>query len=294
MQTLTFTNANGDSIEAQDMFVAYNAEYRLMSFMPDPLNSPAVTDRGYQQDGLSYKYSRAEPRMMTLRVQYRADGYEAMREKENELRGIFNPRLDEGTLVYEDDYWSKTIAVKVEAEPIFPRTHNYSRNIFSVLLTAYYPFWSDIAFTDVNLVGVSGGFYWTSPTYFTGDFYLGDITGSSAQASNIGHLPAPLRIEWTGVATDPKITLEDTGEFILLDGSLTSDQRLIITTGYNNKKVYIQTISTGVITEDNSLIDSTSTFFSLPIGTSTLSFSATSGGSDSVVVIRYKQLFIGV
>lgn len=292
MRKITYTNSLGTSIILKD-YVIGTSDYKLQQWNPERLNIESITSKGYQQDGVTYKYEDANPRQIDFTGL--AYSYDDAADTEETLNTIFNPILGEGTLKHEYGDYSREITVRVLGQPIIPTAKVDNSLTFSVIMQADYPFYRDLTYTEVELMGVSGGFEFDSPSFYfeTGTtFTFGDISASSGVLTNLGHAPAPLYMEWTGVATNPKLTLVDTGDFILLNGSLTSDQRLIITTGYGNKTVSIQTISTGVIVQDNSLVDDSSTYFSAPIGNSTISFSADSGGTTSVVTVKYKQLWL--
>jgi hypothetical protein len=288
MPKIYYENALGTEIE-----IDYRP-YLLRALEISPLINVPRTSKGYGQDGESFREAYAEPRDFNLTIGIFDSNID---QAIFEFLRVFNPKLGEGTLTIETDYQSKEIKVYIDASPTVSYGFDSYTNTFamvSISMTAYDPYFIDENYTSIDLVGVSGGFYWTAPVYFTDDFYLGDLSGSSKVLTNLGDVPAPLRFEWTGVAENPKLTLEDTEEFILLNRSLTSDERAIITTGYGDINVYIETLSTGAIVKDFSIVDKTSTFFKLPLGESTISFSADSGGSDSVVTIRYKNLYIGV
>jgi len=294
MEQVTFTNANGESI----VWATDSATYRLRSFDMTPLVDTPQTSQGYQQEGYSYEEAHAEARDGIIRCTVFGTSFADMYEKRREIKRIMNPKLGEGMIVYVNDYITEgwALTVKVDAEPNFPTDgENFGSNFMfgSVSITAYEPYWHDIDDTEVDFFGLTDAFYWETPTYFDGAFYLGEVSSASKNVTNIGDVPAPLTIEWTGAATNPKITLENTGEYILLIRVLTSDEKLIITTGYGEKNVYIQTISTGAITEDFSIVDEDSDLYMLPVGTSTISLSADSGASTAAVKIKYKNQYIG-
>lgn len=293
MRKITFENSRMQSIIIKD-YVLASTEYKMLGLEIDPFETEGITSKGYQQNGVTFKYTQGNPRLVSFTGLIYCDGFTDAFEQEELLKTIFNPMLGEGTLTYENDAIDRNSIARVVGQPIIPSFKNYTSNTFSVIMQMDDPFFYDIDYTEVELIGVTGGLEFDSPTFSFESgtsFTVGDISASSGVITNNGHAPAPLLIEWTGVATDPKLLLEDTGEFILLNGSLTSDQRLIITTGYGNKRVAIETISTGAIVYDSSIVDDTSTFFSAPIGNSTISFSAVSGGSTSVVTVKLKQLW---
>jgi hypothetical protein len=294
-EIVTFTNASGESI----VFSNQGTVYRLYDFNMKPAKSKAITKRGYRQDGETYKRQNGMPRDFILEFCILGSGYSDMFQKRREVKRIMSQALDEGKVKYQNDYFTTgvEIDVKIDEEPEFGTDKNvfgFHSQIGVISMTAYYPYWRDLTYTQIGLVGLSGGFFWETPTYFDGAFYVGEVAAASQIVTNSGDVPAPLEITWQGVSEDPKITLEDTGEFILLNKTLDSDTRLHIYTAYGNKIVYVETISTGELVKNNSLIDPTSTFFSLPVGNSTISLSATSGAASAAVELKYKNLYSGV
>jgi len=294
-EIITFTNASGESI----VFSNQGTVYRLHNFEIKPAKSKAITKSGYRQDGLTYKSQNGMPRDFILEFCILGNGFSDMFQKRREVKRIMTQALDEGKIKYQNDYFTTgvEIDVKVDEEPEFGTDKNvfgFHSQIGVVSMTAYYPYWRDVEYTRIGLVGLSGGFAWTTPTTFSGGFNMGQASSASKIATNIGDVPCPLEIVWQGASENPKITLEDTGEFILLNKTLDSDTRLHIYTAYGNKVVYVETISTGEIVKNNSLIDPTSTFFSLPVGNSTISLSATSGAASAAVDPKYKNLYSGV
>ena len=294
MERITYTNGAGESI----VIATDSPVYRLKSFLSKPVRHNVLTSKGYRQDGETYETSNAEPRDLLLSFIIFGNGFDDQYEKRFGIKGIMAPELSPGTLRYHNDYFTEgvEITVKIEEEPSFGSGKDFGRHtqICAVIATAYNPYWHDIDYTEVELVGVTGGFYWEEPTYFDGSFYMGEISSASKLVTNGGHVPAPLIVEWQGESENPKIMLEDTGDFILLSETLGDDIKLIINTAYGNKTVYVETISTGEQVKNNSLIDPTSKFFSLPRGNSTLSLSADSGAAAAAVKIKYKNLYSGV
>ncbi len=294
MERITYTNSAGESI----VIATNSPAYRLKSFLSKPVKHRVLTSKGYKQDGETYESSNAEPRDLVLSFIILGDGFADQYGKRFGIKGIIAPELSPGTLRYENDYFTDgvEIVVKIEEEPSFGAGKDLGRHsqVCAVVATAYDPYWRDIEYTEIELVGITGGFYWDSPEYFDGAFYMGEVSSASKLVNNRGHVPAPLIFEWQGESENPKITLVDTGEFILLSETLDSDTKLIINTAYGNKSVYVQTISTGGQIKNNSLVDPTSKFFSLPRGNSTLSLSADSGAAAAAVKAKYKNLYSGV
>lgn len=295
MEKVTYTNAKGDSIE-----IATNSgAYRLINLNIEPITDTPVISQGYRQNGYDYKSATAEMRDITPTFIVFGSGAYDLFEKRREVKRVMNPKFDQGVLRYKNDYMSAEITVKIDAEPFFAtdkENFGYHSEVCSVSMTAYDPYWRDLSETQVELIGLTSPFLITDPIYFeeSTPFFMGEVGAATQIIHNAGDVPAPLKIEWVGAATNPKITLKDTGEYILLDKVLESHEKLIITTAYGDKNVYIQNLNTGEIVKDFSIVNTASDFFSLPVGNSTVSLSADAGAGSAAVTLMYKNLFIGV
>lgn len=290
MEKLTITSAQG-TIEISTK----SAQYRLQSFSASPLVDTAQTSKGYKQEGYDFEAAFAEMRDFSVSFIVFGKGYNDLFAKRRQIKKLLNPKLNDMLLIYKNDYTEKEITVKVDAEPLFSTSKDnfgYHTELCAFTMTAYNPFWRDLSTTIVDMVGLSGGFYWDSPTYFEDKFYLGELSSALKTVYNAGDVPAPLQIEWTGQAENPKIELVDTGEYILLDKTLSISEKLIITTGYGEKNVFIE--DGGNVTKDFSIVNPASTFFSLPVGNSTVALSADTGAPEASVRLKYKNLYSGV
>ncbi len=298
MEKITYINSLGESIT----WSSNSAQNRLKSFSMTPLVDTAQTSKGFQQDGYNYENAFTEMRDIAASCIIMGNGYADMFQKRRSVKRIMNPKLSPGKLIYENDFYTDgiEITVKIDAEPVFSTDRDnfgFHSMIGVVSMTAFDPFWRDIEESSVELVGLTDPFfYWTDPKYFSmaTPLYFGAVESASAVVDNIGDVPAALTIEWVGAADNPRITLEDTGEYIQLDGTLAPDHKLIITTGYGDKNVYVETISTGVRVKDFSIVDPDSIFFSLPVGNCTISLSADSGAENAAVTLKYKNHYLGV
>jgi len=297
MERITITNALGESV----VMATNSGVNRLTNFTSTPLKDTAISVKGYQQDGALYEAAYTEVRDFTVRGYMFGQGKADLYEKRREFKRVLNPKLGLAELKYQNDYFSDglVIPVKIDTEPVFASDKDglrYHTQTFGVSLTAYDPYWRDREDTEVELIGMEDPFLWDDPEYFAEatPFYLGQIASASVRVFNGGDVPAPLTIEWVGAATNPKILLEDTGEYILLDKILEADEKLIITTAYGQKAVYVEDISTGERVKDFSIVNPASSFFKLPVGYSTISLSADAGAASAAVKLIYKNLYYGV
>jgi hypothetical protein len=295
MEQLIYTNARGESIT----FATNSAIYRILTLRFAPLVETGLSSQGYQQDGYDLNSAYSEMRDIMGTVMVFGSGFDDLFTKRREIKRIMNPKLGEGVLRYTNGILTKEITVKLDNELEFNTNKDfwgYHACIFNFNFTAYNPFWRDIEYTEIDLVGLGAPFYFDEPIYYeeATAFYLGSISSANTIINNGGDVPAPLILEWVGGATNPAIECIDTGEYILLNRVLGADEKLIITTEYGNKKVFIETISTGERVQDFSIVDPSSTFFSLPVGNSTLALSADVGAGEAAVNVKFKCLYAGI
>lgn len=122
-------------------------------------------------------------------------------------------------------------------------------------------------------VGTGAKFPWTFPVNF------GPSTGGTLQVANNGLYPAKPVYKITGPVTNPRITNPATGQFIRVNLTLgagdvvlvDSDSHIVRLNGANR----------------NLALDVGSSFFTIPPGGASLSFSSTDGGSVSGSVTAY-------
>lgn len=121
----------------------------------------------------------------------------------------------------------------------------------------------------------------------------GLVTNKRMNVINTGDVQTPLIIEWVGVVTNPIITNTRTGEFIKVNTTIAKGEKLIIHTAYGNKKV-LKVNASGTVTNAFGLIDLSSKFFDLEIGSNIISYNADSGADDSTLFIHYNNQYLGV
>jgi hypothetical protein len=130
------------------------------------------------------------------------------------------------------------------------------------------------------------------PIKFEGDGVTFASKGAVSAITISGDVPSPIRAEFKGGATTPKLTLSNTGEFIKVNITLEDTEELVITTDYGNKLVNKKNAD-GSLTSANHLISNDSTFITLPIGDNTLTFSADAGDNVEVYIYWYNW-YMGV
>lgn len=278
MEKITYTNALGDSLTFD-----YTGEYILTDFtgMAAADVSPATT-AGYKQHGETLNDVVLGIRVMTLNILLYGNRY----EKKRNLDRLFNPLYGEGTLIYTNDYQSKMIKCIATVPPQITKREG-CLFIAEVELTAHNPFFYDVAENAMKMDDFTGGlkFPWAAP--YIKFAQKGDVS----HITNTGDYLTPVRAEFRGDAINPCLTLDTTGEYIKVATTLDVGEKLWINTEYGNKTVQKEAAN-GTLTSAYNLIDIHSSFFSLPVGESKLSFS--SDGGQPEVYLYWRNRYLGV
>ena len=242
------------------------------------------------QDGVTYLGSQFEQREISFDIWIFGDNQSQLFERRKEISDLFNPKLEKGVLIYENDYISKRIEVVVDTSPIFclgVQNQFAGRQRASIVLLAPNPYWEDI--TEINQKMVDFVDLFELP------FELPVEIGLQADIltiTNSGSVETPLEIEFRGPATAPlTITYETTNEFITVTKSLLTDEKMIITTAFGNKKAtFVDALDNESSAFNDVSIDSI--FFDLKAGDNRISFET--GGGDPEVFIKYRQRYVGL
>lgn len=275
MAKLIYTNERGDSIElgqSAPFFVTSIEGFSNVDNIIDSYQSP-------NQDGESVTNEKLAGRHMVIQGEYytrdRQDG-------RNKLIKVFNPKL-EGILKYINGSFIKEIKCKPEKSPVISST-NKSTVPYLINLYASNPFWLDDFETSEEIITWIGGM--TFPLRLPTAFSMAG--GKIINIINDGDVETPIRLEVTGTATNPKVLNRTTGEFIKVNRTLTSDDTLVITTDFGNKRVELN--------EQNvfNYIDLNSTFFNLVVGDNVIELTTEDENDNTNIKISYRNRYIGV
>lgn len=262
MQRLTFTNSSGDSI------VLGPLPYGLTSV--EGLGIPAIDIEEQEvpdTDGTIYSNGTIPPREIELTVALCSGNDLSYRyELRRDLVSVLNPKLGEGTLLYENDYISRQITCVCESAEFANKNANDTDGSATCDVTFYcaLPFWEDTAETTVSL---------TSGSSYTTVTVNGDV-----------EVPVTISIVGT-TAVDPYISELVQGLTIEYDETLSAT--LNISTYLGEKTMLLGT--------DNVLqymsTDSTLEFYLQP-GTNRLLLNCTSGSATATVT--YRNRYVGL
>lgn len=231
-------------------------------------------------DGTRVRNRRIAFRPIMIECEYTGRNKE---EQRRFVAGFFNVHKG-GTL--QIDYMGAKREIPYEVEGYKSKLENiYTPYRFLVHLYCPEPFLLDIVESSKEIVAwISGiSFPLKLPTRFA-------MAGPRIiNVVNNGDIETPVRIEIFGPATNPKITLRETGEFIRIKDTLTADDIVTITTEFGNKRVEKNGQNAFNILD---LPDST--FFNLQVGDNVIEFTTEDVSNNANAKISYRNRYLGV
>lgn len=289
-EKIIYTNSRGQSVELS------NSEPFIVNKIEGMGNPPTEihTQKSPFQDGTTYIDTNLEDREIEFEVMILANNQTQLFEYRRQLCEVFNPKLGLGTLTYFYDGGSKSVSCTVDSSPVFPsgkdnRGIGYQLAVFSLIGS---PFWQDVTESKIEMAEVIPMFEFPLEITTEG-IEFGSISGGYKTITNNGDVPAPLTIEFKGNVVNPIIKDVLTNEFIKINTTIVEGETLIITTEFGNKKVVLIDVNGNELNKFG-YIDLDSTFFNLKVGDNYLTYDADSGADSSNVIIKYKQLYVGV
>jgi len=282
MEKITFINSKGRSLELGNdgPFILTKIEGT------GAVNVNIQSQKSPFQDGETYLGNTLEPRSIPIEITLLGENETDIADKRSKLLQIFNPKLGQGRLIYEFGNIKREIKAIPELAPVFPHAGDFSDTMQPGLIQFYCsnPFWIDEFETSEEIVTWIGGmrFPLRLPTRFA-------MKGpKKINIINNGDVETPVRIEFKGPATNPKIINHTTGEYIKVNRILTSEDLLIITTEFGNKRVEIN--GQNVF----NWIDLNSAFWQLEVGDNIIEYTSDDEVESASVKIVYRNRFIGV
>jgi Phage tail protein len=285
MQRVVYTNSRGQSVELKS-----SAPFLLQSIdgLGD-VDADIQTQKSPFQDGSTYIDSVLQERAISLEIVIIASDKPTLLQQRQYLASVFNPKLGQGILRYENGEVVREIEAVPDGVPVFPSGRENRGLVFQkalVNLLCPNPFWKSTEITE-------------EPTFeplfsfpFEGMFQIG-IQRDARIIVNDGDAPAPLQIEFHGPAVNPIIINKTTGEFIKVNQTLQEGEVMKIDTTPGNKSVYfIQ--PDGTVRNVFNWIDLNSTFFQLVVGENEIEYSADSDIQGAIVNISYNKLYNAV
>ena len=201
LTSIKITNINGESINLG------NAAPYFLEMIDGSLGVELENQKSPNQDGITYIDNTLSSRDISIEgiIISRNNPDEVLKHR-RKMQRVLNPKLGEVTIRYS----SKEIKAVVESTPIFPaagRGHFYQKYLINLI--CHNPFWLDTFYESSEMSYIMGGikFNLKIPTKFSS-------RGFKRKAVNSGDVDSPVKIEFTGPATNPSVTNETTGEVI--------------------------------------------------------------------------------
>lgn len=278
MRRITFTNSINESvtISTQEPFLLLNFETNVMNEM--------YSTKSPNQDGEAYRDSSLEVRETDIELLLTDKTREGLLKKKALINRVFNPKLGQGTLLYEDMGITRIIKGEVDVLPFF-KDLNISNSRCLIPIISHNPFWLSLTESAKEIVSWIGGmrFPLILPTSFA-------IAGDKViNVRNEGEVETPIKIEIFGPASYPKINKRETGEYLKINKVLDTNDVVTITTEFGNKRVELNGENAF-----NLLDLPDSKFFNLDIGDNVLEFTTEDITNSANVKITYRNRYIGV
>lgn len=284
-ENLVFNNTGG---EIEDILLSHI----------EGLGHPGATSQksqGVAQDGSNAEDALLDNRVIKADITIRTKNRESLYELRRKIYRIINPKTYNKTtgkrgellLYYTNDYKKYRIYARVEDSVDFnSRFLNHDKTTISFLCVQ--PYFLDEKGTDIDIKSVSGGLSFTLvlPSHFA-------LVSFYKEIENKGDIEAPIQIEYTGPALNPRVTNETTGEYIQVNMEIAEKEKLVINTAEGKETVNLITPNGTKDVYNN--IDLKSTFFKLIIGKNLIKYSSDAETSkDSVRIIDYTNKYVGV
>lgn len=276
MPKLIYTNERGQSITLGDSPPLLVTKVDGLGAVQNEIQR----QRAPYQDGSTVVGSTLAERELTI------EGVILDRDVDQYRRQLvqaFNPKLL-GTLRYERGTVRRETQCVPELAPAFPSDFSKRYQVFSLTLLCPSPFWLDDYTVSEEIVTWIGGmtFPLVLPTSFA-------MKGPKViNIVNKGDVETPVRIEFRGPATNPRITNRSTGDSIQVNRQLLAGDVLVITTDFGNKRVEINGVNAF------NWIDLDSVFWQLRVGDNVVEYSSDDPVEPAAVVITYRNRYVGI
>jgi hypothetical protein len=289
MQRVVYTNSRGQSVELKS-----SAPFLLQSVdgLGD-VDADTQTQKSPFQDGSTYIDSVLQERAISLEIVIIASDKPTLLQQRQYLASVFNPKLGQGILRYENGEVVREIEAVSDGVPVFPSGRENRGPIFQkalINLICPNPYWLTEEKVD-QLVVWEGGleFPLELPTFFAQQ-----STNKAKILFNDGDVETPIFVTFHGPATAPiRIVNVTTGEFIEVNQSLLHGERLEISTAFGQKRV-TKVLADGTEVNAFHYISLDSTFFQLIPGNNLLDYSTGADYERAAVKITWRNRYLAV
>ena len=286
MESVTFINARGEEIEF------YSSPYQLevLNGLGD-VSADVQRQKAAFQNGSTFIGAYLNERFIDISFKIRGEDYDDIMNKRRELARIVNPVLGLGTIIIKSNGQIRTIGAVAEALPSYPSgqsNRGWAWQNSSISFICPDPYFTGGPSDDVSykLEDFVGNFRF--PFHFKVRFAT---RGDSKIIYNDSDADCPVIVEFRGLAKNPVIKNDTTGQFIKVERVIPEGYTLIINTAFGNKSVNI-VAPDGVSESAMNYISNDSQFFMLQQGENKISFISEEGEPE--VFINYKKRYSAI
>jgi len=221
---------------------------------------------------------------------------ESLDEDMRTLYSILNPKLGIATLTVVND-GKHYIFDKVKTRMLPSRPGGKDRGktfqITKVIFEVYNPYLQDFNYTEIK--AISGASTFNFPVAINESFRFGYFNQSGFNLNNVGDAECPLNIIIDGPQSSPlTITKVLTNEKIVIGLNLTVDERLVISTSFDDINVIKYTLSTAEFESAFEYIDVAQTdFFQLALGDNNIAITA-NASEIGTATLKFRNRYVGV
>lgn len=290
MQVVKFINKNNEEVE----FSSRSSTLLVQIDGLSGLDSTDVSYTGYMQDGAAYQSSRFEKRQIIIKFHVVCESESNLLAVRSKIHRVFNPKLGLGTLIYEYKGVSRKIKCVADGLPTMALKSRITDCEGEVVLLAHDPFFQDVEEKKLEVAIWHNALKFPLTIPRQGMIFGYKEPSLIANIINEGDIECGLTIEFIakGTVINPSLLNINTQEFIKVNRTMTAGEKIIISTGYNEKR--IMSIIDGQSTNIMNHLDLESTFLQLAVGDNLFRYDAEQNLSNLEVNIYYTQRYLGV
>lgn len=293
MEKITFINSKGQSVE-----LGNDGPYILTKIEGTGAVGVGIqSQKSPYQDGTSYLGNTLDHRAISIQIMILGQNEIDIADKRHKLLQVFNPKLNEGRLIYEFGNKKREIKAISEITPSFPDNDRDFKDTMQQGLIQLYcsnPFFKDIVETKEEVAIWRGSFGFPLELQEEG-IELGYREPSLiVNVFNGGDVPCGMRIQFKALATvvNPSLFNVNTREYFKINRTMEAGEAITVTTHFQNKKVQLN--KNGVVSNAFNWIDFQSTFLQLDVNDNLLRYDADEGIDNLEVSIYYSPMYLGV
>ena len=284
---LTYKNSLGGELQMDG-----SAPYILQDFIESG-SVNIYNSKGMKQDGETYIGNTLDVRDIYIKAAVIGSSPEEIAIHRKKFYEIFNPKLNEGYLIYEDGSRKRKIKCIVNKLPYFNSTSPTLETCL-VNLTANNPFWTDINESKKEIAAWLGSFEFQLEIPLMGMEFGYRVPSLIVNVNNTGDVECGLGLEFRALATveNPSLYNVNTREYLMINKTMAAGETISVQTAFGNKKV--ESKIHGAKINAINYLDLGSTFLKLATGDNLFRYNAKSGIDNLEVSIYYTPQYLGV